>query len=200
MQSDAIRCNPMLSAAVRCYLMLSDARMLSDAIRSNPMQSDAIRCYPMLSHAIRCYPMRHPTGFTPAFHTLSTGFPLAFQHRSTFFKSLPLAFQWLSSIFPLAVHVQSMGQRTTKSNQHDTKRAPKTILNRANGPGGGSWRPKGRKGRKSRPEGDKKAQKELIWETPGLPFGTLFLKKRSLEAASKFDLIFHDSVRFRARR
>ena len=177
MQSDAIRCNPMLSADVRCYLMLSDARMLSDAIRSNPMQSDAIRCYPMLSHAIRCYPMRHPTGFTPAFHTLSTGFPLAFQHRSTFFTSLPLAFQWLSSIFPLAFHVQSTGQRTTTNNQHDTKRTPKTTLNRADGPGGGPWRPKARTGRKNMPEGAQKAPKGAHLGAPGAPFWHPFSEK-----------------------
>ena len=34
-------------------------------------------------------------------------------------------------------------------------------------------------------------QKELSWESPGLPFGTLFLKNIDLEAASNFDLIFH---------
>ena len=34
-------------------------------------------------------------------------------------------------------------------------------------------------------------QKELIWEPLGLSFGTLFLTKNGLEAASKFDFIFH---------
>ena len=33
---------------------------------------------------------------------------------------------------------QPPGLKTTKNNEHDTKRAPKTRLNRANRPGGGS--------------------------------------------------------------
>ena len=69
---------------------------------------------------------------------------------------------------------------TTKNNKHDTNRAPKTSLNRADGPGGGPWRPKGRTGRKSEPEGDQKGTKRssLIFhafrQPPGLPFDVIF--------------------------
>ena len=54
--------------------------------------------------------------------------------------------------------------------QHDTKRAPKTTLNRANRPGGGSRSPKGHRGRKRKPEGYQKAPKGAHLGAPGAPF------------------------------
>ena len=51
--------------------------------------------------------------------------------------------------------------------------------------------PRGAEVEKVSQKATKGYQKERIWEPLGLPFGTLFQKNRSLEAASNFDLIFH---------
>ena len=88
--------------------------LYSALLRSTPLHSALLRSTPLYSAPLRSTPL-HSAPLRPA-----SKFNFIFQD----FRQPP-------------------GLKTTKNSQHDTKRAHKTTLNRANGPGSSSWRSQG---------------------------------------------------------